>query len=579
MKKIILFMLFSTLVLANSWSGFVFNYNTNLPVSNASVSLNNGINTTTTTSNGSGFFNVSFTNGTQCVLTFSAAGYYNDSNQPYDYSLTRFCPSSGNYNNISDVYFDPQYSNFTLTPLGTANLTITLLNNSGGLVNGTVYLNGQTQSSNQACNGTCAFTNLTEPVYNYTVTATGYFNTTGSVSMTFNSTSNLSINLTSIQSTLSNLTGAVFSGSTAISNAVINVYAYPSNTLVNSTTTNSNGLFSLQNINSGAYILTVTATGYNNWISQIPFIIPTSTTIVEQVSLTQQPSNPGGNGGNGNGGGSGGSYQMYGCSYYNPPCGSGMVCVNNACVQPQPPVANNTNSTVNQTQNNSTQPPVENSYIITQNYTVNLTSGNSTYLIPISRIIEVYASNNSFTTKITLSVFNNQNATLPDFYLREFIPSVLSNVTFYSTPSLMISSNEPEWLALSLNSNSFFKVVYTFNHYIPSSNVSLFTAPQVVAVQESPTQNTTTNNSMANVTNSTSNSSGLTGFVTAFKSPFVLGAVGILAVLIAVLAYFTLKPDESGEVKDSDENENLKSIVDEVSKDSKIKPKTRKSRK
>lgn len=572
-------MLFSTLVLANSWSGFVFNYNTSLPVANATVTFNNGVNTTSTTSNGSGFFNVSFTSGTQCVLIFSAAGYYNDSNQPYDYSSTRFCPSSSNYDNKSDVYFDPQYFNFTLTPLGTASLTVTLLNNSGGLVNGTVYLNGQVQSLNQSCNGTCAFANLTEPVYNYTVTATGYFNTTGSVSMTFNSTSNLSVNLTSIQSTLSNLTGAVFSGSAAISNAVINVYAYPSNKLVNSTTTNSNGLFSFENISPGEYILTVTAQGYNPnpWISQIPLVIPTSTSIFQQVSLTlQQQSNTGGNGGS-----SGGGYQMYGCSYNNPPCSSGLVCVNNACVQKI--VVNNTTSTSSQNQSNQSalvQNPVENAYILTQNYTVTLVFGNLTYYLPVSRTFNVYAFNNSFITKVSLSVFNNYSSKLPDFYVREFIPSGLVNFTFYPKPSLVASTGEPEWLVLSLGSKSFFTVTYTFNYYVPSGNLSLFSTPQLVAVQENFSSNSTPVNASNFTVVNSSSVGGLTGFVTAFKSPLVLGAVVVLAVLIVILAYLTLKPEE-GENSESEETENkgLKNIVEEVGKSTGKQFKTRKSKK
>ncbi|MCL5011584.1 MAG: hypothetical protein M1594_01680 [Candidatus Marsarchaeota archaeon] len=562
-------MLISTLVLANSWSGYVVNSNTGVAVGNATISFDNGINIITNTSNGSGFFNVSFSNGTECVLTFSAVGYYNDSNQPYNYSSSRFCPSSGVYNNQSDVFFNPMFFNFTLTPLNPGVLNITVTDVKGNpLSNAVVNLTGQTQQvENSTLNGNTVFYNLTDPVYNYTVSLSNYSEAIGSASIAFNSTSNISIVL--YPEFLSNFTGFVSSANGMVNGAVVNI------TDLNSYNTTFNGQFFIQNVYPGIHTVTVSNSGYISTTASVN--IPPSSSTVYMFYLSQQPSAPPSPSPSpGNGGG----YTYYGCAYNNPSCGSGMICVNNACVQPAP-VVNKTTSNSNQTQNTSIQKPVSNAYILTQNYTVILTSGNSSYFIPISRTINVYALNNSFITKVSLSVFNNYSLILPDFYLREVIPSGLSNFTFYSMPSLMISSNEPEWLAFSLGSKSFFTVGYTFNYYTPSSNASLFTAPQLVAVQEF--QSNFSNYSAVNATNSTENSNstgGLTGFATAFKSPLILGAVAVLAVLIAVLAYLTLKPDESESAGDEEESKGLKNIVEEVGAGkSDAKPKTRKTKK
>ena len=540
------------MVLANTWSGYLVNSNTGAPIANASVIFNNGAGTTTNASNASGFFNVSFSSGTQCVLSFSATGYYNDSNEPYNYSSTRFCPSSSIYNNMTDVFFNPAYFNFTLTPLNPGSLIITVKDASGNLLdNANVSIAGQYQTfSGLTANGSVVFSNLTDPTYNYTITLSNYSTGIGTASVVFNSTENISVTL--YPSFLSNFTGFVSSSSGMVGGAVVNI-----TDLNEYNSTSSNGQFAIQNVYPGTHSVSISASGYIQTTAVID--VPPSSSVVYMFYLSQN-SNPTPTP---NPTPSSGPSTYYGCNYNNPSCGSGYTCVNNACILVQTNKTNNTASNqTNQTQNNSNvqkQPPA--AYVLTQNYVLNFSVGNNSYTVPVSRTIAVYTVNNSFITKVTLKIFNNQSAIIPDFYLREIIP--FSNASLSSKPSIMVSGNEPEWLVSGLGGYSGSMITYTFNYYVPSQNLSSFASPQIIPAVE---QFAPVNNTNATVSNSTSNSTksnNLSGFATAFQSPIVLGAVALLAILIAVLAYLTLKPEET-ENETAEPEDKLQKIADEV---------------
>jgi hypothetical protein len=233
-------------------SGTVTN-STGTAIAGATISYNGG----TTTSATDGTYTLSNVPAGSVSVTAAASGYQ---------SSTKSVTVTANTTTTQ---------NFTLSAtVGTISGTVT--NTSGAALSGAsvAYSGGSTTTG---ANGSYTLANVPTGSVSVTVSATGYQSSTQSVPVTANTTTTqnftLSATVGTISGTVTNTSGAAISGATV---------AYSGG----STTTGTNGSYTLANVPVGSVSVTVTATGYQSSTQSVPVTANTTTTQNFTLSTT-----------------------------------------------------------------------------------------------------------------------------------------------------------------------------------------------------------------------------------------------------------------------------------------------------
>ncbi|MEM3031101.1 MAG: carboxypeptidase regulatory-like domain-containing protein [Candidatus Micrarchaeia archaeon] len=252
-----------------AWAGSIAGYVSNgtAYVGGATVRaflLSDGTEINNTLTDANGFFNVSGLPDGNYNLSIYAPGYYELRRELNGPPGTTFVNNSDPAR--TDIYFNPAYYNFTLTPVNPATLEGYILNTSGQGIPGAsvaLYYNGQYKASDSTDgSGFYSISGLTLPAYEVRVTPpANYLPANTTVAVQFGQTNYLNLTLFgsptngSIYGTVRNGTGAPVGGAIiqALQGAVVR----------GSAVSDATGNYSIS-LEPGIYNVTATKTNYTS---------------------------------------------------------------------------------------------------------------------------------------------------------------------------------------------------------------------------------------------------------------------------------------------------------------------------
>ncbi|MCX6767916.1 MAG: carboxypeptidase regulatory-like domain-containing protein [Candidatus Micrarchaeota archaeon] len=529
---IVLLVLAAT-TMAGSWSGYVVEQNTVIPVDQVTVSAiyaANGTVANTTLTNAAGFFNVSGLNvpagGENYTLVFSKTGWTTTSY--WGAPLTPARP---------DRYINPAFMNVTMTRAVPATLNGSVYNASGLLTGVSVTIDARQGAaivnSTTTTNGAYSLA-LIDGTYNVTATAAtgGYAPSTRTnlvlapgENQTTDFTLGPSVFLTGVRVSPANPSIARGSTQQFIATAL-----YSDNSTADVTasaawsssnpavgTISAAGLFNA--VAAGSSTVGATYNGYSD-----------STAATVYVPATP-PAPPGG-------GGTGGQVGSCGDSVCSIAAGESCSTCHADCGYCAPTPT--PNATVSATP--SPTPSQQTGVIETQEYVMRIGVDGEAFELLVSRqlVIEPEPSG-GYRSTIIITIKNRGTTPATDFEFRENIPAAFgnSNALTYAPQPARIVSGGAVWKVALLSPGDILTLRYWRIGAVPRSYMTLFGIPEITSTKPGKTATVVTQVETT-PTPAPAPASPLSGFFTAASAQYML-AGAIILVIVAALAAFYLR--------------------------------------